>query len=79
MIKKLTALYVNDYTIYFYEDSSDAICSCNEVGILSADLNNINLDDTNYDKDDPETIIHIRLLDWHFKFEKRKDLKKRIK
>ena len=36
------------------------------------------LDDTNYDEDDPETIIHIRLLDLHIKFEKRKALKKEL-
>ena len=32
------------------------------MGIYSVDLNNINLDDTNYDENEPETIIHIRLL-----------------
>ena len=42
------------------------------MGILSIDLNNIN----NFDKDDPETIILIRLLIWHIKFEKRKALRK---
>ena len=31
---------------------------CNEMDILDVDLNNINLNDTNYDEDDPETIIH---------------------
>ena len=35
------------------------------MGILSIDINNINLDDTNYDEGDPETVIHIRLLAWH--------------
>ena len=28
------------------------------MGILSVDLNNINLDDVNFDEDDPETFIH---------------------
>ena len=32
------------------------------MGIVSIDLNNINVNNTNYDDDDPETIIHIRLL-----------------
>ena len=32
------------------------------MGILSVNLNNINLDDTNYEEDDPDTIILIRLL-----------------
>ena len=36
--------------LYFKEDSGNAIFSCNETGILSIDLNNINLDDTNYDE-----------------------------
>ena len=42
------------------------------MGILSIDLNNINSDDTDYDEDDPDTIILIRLLAWHIKLEKRK-------
>ena len=32
------------------------------MGIVSIDLNNINVNNTNYDDDDPEAIIHIRLL-----------------
>ena len=50
----------------------------NGMSILSIDPNNINLDDINYDKDDPDTIIRIKLLTWHIKFEKRKALKKEL-
>ena len=32
------------------------------MGILSIDLNNIDLDNSNYNEDDTETIIHVRLL-----------------
>ena len=39
-------------------------------------LNNVNLDN-NFDEDDLDTIIFIRLLAWHIKFEKRKAFKKR--
>ena len=42
------------------------------MGILNIDFNNINFDDTNYEEDDLDTIILIRLLAWHVKFEKRK-------
>ena len=78
IIKKLlTALYADDNIHYFTEDSDAAIFFCNEMGLLSVDLNNINLDDTNYDEDYPET-IHIRYLAWHIKFEKRKALKKEL-
>ena len=38
------------------------------MSILSIDLHKINLDDTNYDEDDPEIIIHIRLFTLHVKF-----------
>ena len=62
MIKKiLTALYADDNILYFKEVSGNVVLSCNEMGIVSIDLNNINRDNTNYDEDDLETIIHIRL------------------
>ena len=58
----LTVLYADDNRLQFNEESGDVKFSCNESSILSKDLNNINLDDTNYDEDYPETIHHIRLL-----------------
>ena len=58
MIEKLfTALYGDEIILNFNEDSSDVTFSCNEMGILSVNLNNINLDGTNYEQDDPENII----------------------
>ena len=48
------------------------------MGIPSIDINNINLDDTNYDEGDPETVIHIRLLAWHTKSDHCKALKKEL-
>ena len=76
MVKKfLTALYADDIILYFDEDSGDVIFSCNEIGSLRIDLNNNNLGNTNYNEDDPKTIIQVRLLGWHSKFEKRKALK----
>ena len=78
MIKKLfTALYVDNRILSFNEDSGEVILSCNDMGIFIVDLNVI-LDDTNYDADDPEFIIHLKLLAWHSKFEKRKPLKKQL-
>ena len=75
--KRFTALYAHDNILYFNEVSGNAVFSCNKMGILNIELNNINLDDTNDNEDDPETIIHIRLLAWHNKFKKCKALKKR--
>ena len=79
MIKKLLiASYANDNILDFNEDSGNAVFSCNEMGILNIDINNIKLDDTYYNEEDPETLIHIRLLTWYIQFEKRKALKKKL-
>ena len=51
---------------------------CDKMSILSVDLNSINLDYTNYDVDDPQIIINIRLLVWYIKFAKRNALKKEL-
>ena len=68
MIKKFyTALYADDGSVFFDEDSGDVTFGCNENGIPSVNLNNNNLDN-NFDKDDPDIIILIRLLAWHSKF-----------
>ena len=45
--------------------------------ILDIDINNIN-PDNNFYEDDPGTIIHVRPLAWHIKFEKSKALKKEL-
>ena len=75
MIKKrFTVLYADENILYFNEDSGDAVVNYNEMGIFNNDLNNVNLDD-NFDEEDPNTIILIRLLAWHTKFEKRKEFK----
>ena len=75
-IKKLfTALYTDENILYLNEDSGNVVFSCNEMGILNIGVKNINLDN-NFDEDDPDTVIIIRLLAWHIKFEKRKVLKK---
>ena len=70
MFKKLdTPLYADDGLLLFDEDSGDVTFCCNEICIFSVNFNNINLDN-NFDKDDPDTIILIKLLACHNKFEK---------
>ena len=78
MIKKLfTALYAGENILYFSKGSGEAVLfNCNGMGILNIDLKNINTDN-NFDEDDPDTIILIRRLAWHIKFEKRKELRKK--
>ena len=47
------------------EDSNNVTFFDDEIGILSVDLDKINLDDVNFDEDYPKTSIHVRLLAWH--------------
>ena len=61
-LKKLyNDLFAEVDLLFFNEDSGNVTFFGDEMGVLSADLNNINLDDVNFDKDDPETIIHVIL------------------
>ena len=78
VIKELpTAFYPDENKLYFNKNSGNTIFSYNEMRVLNINHNNIDLDDTNYDEDNPETIILIRLLSWHIKSGKRKALKNR--
>ena len=38
------ALYADENILYLNEDFANVVFSCNEMGILNIDLNNINLD-----------------------------------
>ena len=59
MIKNLdNALFANDHIIFINEASGDVTFYHDEMGILSVDLNNINLDDVNFD-DDPEKMLGV--------------------
>ena len=76
MIEKLyAALYTNENILYLNEDSGNIAFSCNGMSILNIDLNNINIDNTRNDEVDPDTVIVVRFLAWHIKFEN-KALKK---
>ena len=76
-IKKLNEyLFSNNDIIFVNEVSNYVTLFSNEMGILSAGLSNINLDDVNFDEDDPETIIHIRRMAWRNRFKQRKAFRK---
>ena len=67
----LIYLYADGNILPFNENSINVTFCCNDMGILSVNLNNINLNDSNYEEDDPDTIILIRLLTCYIKFKKR--------
>ena len=72
--KLLTALYADDNILHVNEESGNALFLCNKMGIFSIHPNNIKLG--SYDEDNPEIVIHIRVLAWHIKLEKYKAPKK---
>ena len=59
IIKKLdNTLFANDDIIFINKDTDNVSLFGDEMGILTVDLTNINLDDANFDENDP--IIHVR-------------------
>ena len=57
-----TTLYADENMLCFNEDFGNVVFNCNEMGTLHVDLNCINLDNNNFDENDPDTIIHVRLF-----------------
>ena len=70
----------NINNIFFFDENFSKFTFCaNQIGILGVDLDKINLDDcNNFDKDDPETTLYVRLLAWRSKCEKSEVFKKYI-
>ena len=57
--------------IYFFNDDFNKVTlTANQRHILALGLD----EDNSFDEDDPDTIIHVRLLAWCNKFEKHKAL-----
>ena len=40
------------------------------MGVFSSDIDIINLDDVNFDEDDPKTIFYVRRMTWHKRLKK---------
>ena len=79
MLEKFdNALFANN-DMRFYDENFDKVeFIANQRHILAVDLDKINIhNDKNFDENDPDTFIHVRLLAWCNKFKKRKALKKR--
>ena len=79
MLEKLdNAFHPHDDILFYNEDFDKVTFIANQRYIIAVDLDKINLDhDNNFYEDDPDTIIHVRLLAWRSEFRKRKALKKR--
>ena len=68
LLEKLDNSVFSNVDMFFHDlDSNFSTIFSSDMGFSTADLNNINLDD-NFDKDDPETINHVRFMTWHNTF-----------
>ena len=54
----------NDNIVFDFIDLGIVRFSSDDINIVSVDLNNVNLDDFNFDQDYRETIIHVRFMAW---------------
>ena len=66
MIEKFyNALLANNDILFFNYNLNKVTFIANQRHILAVDLDKINLDNANnFDEEDPNTIIHVRLLAW---------------
>ena len=77
MIKILDdTFFPNNDIILINEHSNNVTFFGGEMGILSVDLDKINLGDINFDEDDPKTVIHVRVMAWHYRYKQHKSCKK---
>ena len=72
------ALFADDNILVFDEYSGNVIFTTGNICILCVNLNSIKLDDANFYKGDPKTIIHVRFLAWRNKLRQRKAFRKEI-
>ena len=78
MIEKLDNTVVSNDDIVLTGTDSDVVTFFNnDIGLDSIILNNINLDDDNFDNCDPETINHGRHMAWYNRYKQHKTCKKR--
>ena len=48
------------------------------MGFNTTDINNINLNNYNFDEDDPKTFNQVKFMTWHNRFTQRKAYKNKI-
>ena len=70
--------HANNDILLYKEDFDEVTFLANQMPIIAADIDRINLDNNTFCYDDPFIIIHVRLLTWCSKFKKRNTLKKKI-
>ena len=68
----------NDGIIFVNGDSDNVTIFSDDMGLVNVYLNNVSLEDVNFDNDDPETIIHVKFMVWCNRYKQHKTCKKEI-
>ena len=65
MLEKLDIVVFSNDDIDLDDKDSDIVTFFSDrMGLVTIGFNKINLDDDNFDEDDTETIVHVRLKTW---------------
>ena len=78
MAEKLDNPVISNDDIFFVDVYSSIITfRSNDRGFDTIDLNDINIDDNSFDKEDPEASFHVTFMAWSNRFKQHKTCKKK--
>ena len=72
------AVFFNDDIVFVNAYSVNVTFFSDDIGLAMVDLNDVSLDDDNFDNDDPEIIIHVRFMAGCNRYKQTKACKKEI-
>ena len=72
----ISLYYLKDDIIFINADSDNAILFSDDMALNTIDFNNINLVDDDFDEEDPDTSIDVRLIAWCNRYKEYKAWKK---
>ena len=72
----ISLYYLKDDIIFINADSDNATLFSDDMALNTIDFNNINLVDDDFDEEDPDTSIDVRLIAWCNRYKQCKAWKK---
>ena len=72
----ISLYYLKDDIIFINADSDNATLFSDDMALNTIDFNNINLVDDDFDEEDPDTSIDVRLIAWCNRYKQSKVWKK---
>ena len=62
--KRDDVVFANDDIVFINWDYDNVSCFGDDMALVNINVNNVSLDDDNFDDDDPKTVIHVRIMAW---------------